>query len=123
MSLHIIAMPDMVIANGATDSNIAYAAGSPTAPNMATTGDGFRDADSITIYAPDTLPETVTIHVDSSEPAATNFDPLQRGGADVTVPAGKAVTLDLISFKAMKLVSGVGTGGIRTFKVTKAVWI
>lgn len=123
MSLHIITMPDMVIPNAGTDSNIAYASGSPTAPNMVTTGDGFRDADSITIYAPDTLPETVTVQVDSTEPAATNFNPLQRGGADVTVPAGKAVTVDSISFRAMKLVSGVGAAAQRTFKVTKAVWI
>lgn len=123
MSLHVIAMPDLVIPNTQTDSNILYAAGAPTAPNMATSGEGFRDADSITIYAPDVLAETVTVQVDSTEPVATNFNPLSRGGADVTIPAGKAITLELLSFKALKLVAGVGVAGTKTFKVTKSVWI
>lgn len=123
MSQHVFALPDLVIPNTQTDSNVLYAAGAPTAPNMATTGDGFRDADSITIWGPDTLPETVTVHVDSTEPQATNFNPLSRGGSDVTIPAGKAFTIELISFKALKLVAGVGVAAQRTFKVTKTVWV
>jgi hypothetical protein len=121
MSQHVLPLPDLVILNAATDSNVLLASGLPTAPNMATTGDGFRDADFVTIHAPDTLPETVTLHVDSSE-AAVNFNPLYRGGADVTIPAGKAVTIDELAFRAMKLVSGVGVAAQRTFKVTKTVW-
>jgi hypothetical protein len=122
MSLHVIALPDLVIPNAGTDSNILLAHGLPTAPNMATTGDGFRDADSITIFAPDTLPETVTVQVDSSE-TAVNFNPLFRGAADVTVPAGKAITIELLSFKALKVVAGAGVAAQRTFKVNKNVWI
>lgn len=122
MSLHHFSLPDLVIPNGQTESNVLLAHGLVVG-SMVTTGDGFRDADSITIHPPDTLPETVTVHVDSSEPGATNFSPLQRGGVDVTVPAGKATTVELISFKAMKLVASGATGGIRTFKVNKAVWV
>lgn len=122
MGMHQMPLPDLVIASAGTDSNILLSAGAPTAPNMATTGDGFRDADSITIFAPDTLPETVTVHVDSAE-SAVNFNPLQRGGADVVIAAGKAVTIELISFKALRLISGVGTAATRTFKVIKGVWI
>ncbi len=122
MSQHTFPLPDLVVANAATDSNVLLERGAPTAPNMATTGDGFRDSDSITIHAPDTLPETATVHVDSAE-VAVNFNPLQRGGADVTIPVGKSVTIDLISFKALKIVLSVAAGAQRTFKVTKGVWV
>lgn len=122
MGLHQMPLPDIVVQPAATDSNILLSAGAPTAPNMVTTGDGFRDADSITIFAPDTLPETATVHVDSAE-SAVNFDPLQRAGVDVAIGAGKAVTIELISFKALKIVLSVGAAATRTFKVVKGVWI
>lgn len=121
MSLHILDLPDLVIANGQTDSNVLFAADLP-AGSMVTTGNGFRDADSITIHPPDTLPEATVVNVDNSEPVATNFSPLQRGGGDLTLPAGKAVTIELISFKAIKLVAAA-VGAERRFKVNKAVWI
>lgn len=122
MSLHQFSLPDLVIPNGQTESNVLLSAGLQ-AGSMVTTGDGYRDADSIGINAPDTLPETVTVHVDTSEPGATNFNPLFRGGADVTVPAGKHTTIDLISFKALKLVAGAAVGAERRFRVNKSVWV
>lgn len=121
MGQHQFPLPDLVIPSGQTDSNVLLATGRPTAPAMATSGDGFRDADSITISAPDTLPETVTVHVDTDE-SAVNFNPLFRG-ADVTIGAGKAVTIDLISFRALKLVAGAGVAAERRFEVNKAVWV
>lgn len=122
MSLHVFDLPDLVIANGQTDSNILTASGAPTAPNMASTGFGYRDADSITIFGDDTLPETVTVHTSNLE-SGGDFDPLSRGGVDVTIPAGKSITIELLSFKALKLVAGVAVAGARTFKVNKNVWI
>lgn len=122
MGQHQMPLPDLVVQSAATDSNVLLATGAPIAPEMATTGDGFRDADAITIFAPDTLPEVATVHVDSAE-TAVNFNPLQRGGADVTIAAGKAVTIELISFKALKIVLGGAAGATRTFKVNKSVWV
>jgi hypothetical protein len=88
---------------------------------MVSSGDGYRDADSITVFSPDTLPETVTLHVADVE--GGNFNPLSRGGADVTFAAGKASTLELISWKAMKLVASGAVGAERRFKVNKSVWV
>jgi len=122
MGQHQMPLPDLVVQSGQTISNILLATGAPTAPNMVTTGDGFRDADSITIFAPDTLPETATVNVDSAE-AGVNMDPLQRGGADVTIAAGKAVTIELLSIKALEIVLSGAAGATRTFKVVKNVWV
>lgn len=112
MGQHMFPLPDFVIAITTTDSGVL---------RDYLDGDGFRDADSITIHAPDTLPETVTVHV--SDSPTGNFNPLSRGGADVTVPVGKSITIELLSWKAMKLVAGVAVAAARTFKVTKGVWV
>lgn len=120
MSLHTLSMPDMVIPNGATESNVLTASGL-AAGEMVSSGDGYRDAESITFFAPDTLPETVTLY--TADVPGGNFNPLQRAGADVTFPAGKSITVDSLSFKAMKLVAGGAVGAIRTFKLNKSVWI
>lgn len=122
MSKHTMPLPDLVIANGQTDSNVLKSHGVPTAPDMATTGDGFRDADTITINAPDTLPEAVVVHVDSAE-STVNFNPLMRDGGQVLLSPGEAVTIDGLSFKALKLVATPAVAGTRTFKVTKEVWV
>lgn len=112
MGQHSFPLPDFVIANAATESGVL---------RDYLDGDGFRDADSITIHAPDVLAETVTVQV--ADVAGGNFNPLSRGGADVTIPAGKSVTIELLSWKAMKLVAGVAVAAARTFKVTKSVWV
>jgi hypothetical protein len=97
-----------VIASGQTESNAFLASRD------------FRDADSITIWGPDTLPESVTVHVaDNEAPAASDYAALSRGGADVTIPANKAITVELPSFRAMKLVAGAAVGAERRFKVNK----
>lgn len=118
MSRHLLSLPDLVIPNGGTESNVLLATG---LVGMTTSGDGFRDADGITIFAPDTLPETVTVHVAEAE-SGGNFNPLQREGADVVVPVGKTATIDAISFKALKLVS-LAVAAERRFKVNKSVGV
>lgn len=122
MSQHQISLPDLVIASGQTDSNVLKSEDRNATTGIAS-GDGFRDADSISIHAPDTLPEAITVHVDNAE-SAVNFNPLQRpAGTDVTIVAGKTITISDIAFKALKLVAGAAVGAARTFKVTKVVWV
>lgn len=120
MSDHVFPLPDLVVASGQTLSNILYADG--LISGGVTSGDGFRDARSITIHAPDTLPEVATVHVDSSKTATpNNFNPLQRGTTpvDVTVPQAESVTIELLSIAALRIVLGGAAGATRTFKVTK----
>lgn len=121
MGKHVMPLPDLVISSGQTVSNVLTARGAPTAPNMATTGDGYRDSDFITIHAPDTLPEAVVVNV--SDRSGGNFNPLQRNAVDVAVPAGKSITVDGISFEQLELVAGGAVAATRTFKVEKGVWV
>ena len=116
MSYHTIALPDLVIANGATDSNILYAQ-----PH-------FRDADTIKLYGPTVMPETVTVYVspvgsEASPPAAGDWRVLVNdSGANVTVPAGKAISIDLPSYGAIKLVASGAVAAARTIAATKGMW-
>jgi hypothetical protein len=69
-------------------------------------------ADEIFIHAPDTLPETVDVHVAPSEaPAAADY--VKRGGP---VPANSELVVKGGGAKALKLVSGL-TAAERVFKV------
>lgn len=119
MSRHNTPLPDLVVANAATLSNVLTERGYPTAPNMATDGFGFRDGDNITIEAPAVLAEVATVQVAELESGGT-FDALVRGGADVTIAAGKAVSIELLSFKALRISLGGAAAAQRTFKVTKS---
>lgn len=115
MSSHVIVVQDLVIPNGATDSNILYAQ-----PD-------YRDGDGITIFAPGVLPETVILYASpvgspDAPPSASDFCAVQRNGVDFTVPQGKAETLDMLPYKAIKLVANGAVAGTRTFKVNKLVW-
>jgi hypothetical protein len=118
MSQHMFPLEDLVIASGQTESNVLIAEGAIVAGVH--DGTGYRDADSITIFAPDTLPESTALHV--AEAVGGNFNALFRGGADVTIPAAKAITVELISWKAMKLVAAA-VAAERRFKVNKGVWV
>lgn len=118
MSRHSFPLPDIVVASGQTASNALLERGAPVAPNMASTGDGFRDADAITIEAPAVLAEVATVQVAEAEVGGT-FNALQRAGADVTIAAAKAITIEGISFKALRINLGGAAAATRTFKVTK----
>lgn len=113
MSRHVFPLPDLVIPIGTAESNVIY---------DYLDGDGFRDASDITVFGPDTLPETVEVQVDSSR-TATNFNPLNNEvGAVINVPPGEAIAIEGTAYKALKLVSTSGNvAATRTFKVNKSV--
>lgn len=112
MSSWIQAIASLVVANGATASNVLRA------------GRDFRDADSLTLFGPNGLAEVATVQVsyeDSDNPTA--WFALSRGGADVTVAANKAITVELPSFLAVRILLGGAAGAERTFRVNKAFMI
>jgi hypothetical protein len=115
MSSHVVKVTDLVIPNGQTDSNIIYA-----------TRD-FQDADGITIFSPAVMPETVTVYVSpvgepNSPPSASDFRALQTANADQTLAAGKAETIILLPYKAIKVVASAAVAADRTFNVNKLMW-
>jgi hypothetical protein len=71
------------------------------------------------IYAPATLPETVTVKVagKDSETNVTNMKSLYVSGADITIPAGKAVVIPSSSFGSLALSSGSNVAADRVFDV------
>lgn len=116
MSYHTIAVTALTILNGQTDSSILYAQ-----PD-------FRDGDTLKLYAPGTMPETVKVYVSpvgspSSPPQASDWRILSTdSGTDTVLSAGHALSLDLPAFKAIKLVAGGAVAADRVIAVTKGVW-
>ena len=97
-----IKLGTLVIASGQTDSNTL----------SFLTGAASR-VEALAIAAPDTLPETVTVHV--LLPGAADYNPLRSSGADVVLAPGKTDEIDTIAFGTMKLIAGGAVGGDRTF--------
>lgn len=116
MSYHTIAASPLTIASGQTDSNVLYAE-----PD-------FRDGDTLKLYAPGTMPETVKVFVSpvgtpASPPSASDWRILSTdSGTDTVLSAGHALSLDLPAFKALKLVAGGAVAADRVVAVTKGVW-
>lgn len=116
MSYHTIAVSPLTIPNSGTDSNILYA------------HSDFRDGDSLKLYAPGTMPETVKVYVSpvgepGSPPSASDWRILSTdSGTDTVLSAGHAISLDLPAFKAIKLVAGGAVAADRAITVTKGVW-
>jgi len=99
-----IRFPDLVIAIGETASNEIES--------------DFAHGQNIdyTIYAPATLPETVTVQMSPvNSPAAGDWVDIQKDGTDVTLTAGKG-TLFSGMCKALRLSSGA-TAAERTFRL------
>ncbi len=105
MAQYICALPAMVIVSASSYSNAISL---------------FDDATALTIYSPDTLTGTVTIETEPTSTGAT-FVTLQSGGADVTLPAGKATVINKVGWKQMRLASAASEASARTFPVTKSV--
>ena len=110
MSGQIVTLDDLVVANGQTNSNALVAS------------QHFRDADSITVFGPGTLPETATVQVGDDENLGGTWYNLFRSGADVIIPAGKAITMELPSFRRLRISLSGAAGGTRTFKTNKGFW-
>lgn len=80
----------------------------------------FGMSKAVTILAPDTLPETVTVNVAHNKaPAAADYNPLQQspGGAALTVPADRAVPLPTTAFTSLALIAGVAVAADRVFNL------
>lgn len=104
-------LPTMTIANGTSTSDITIDFTKV-----------FRRVRSIVIYAPATLPETVTVEV--AENDSGTFKPLQSNGTDVTLTAGKATPITNIGFGSMKLVSTSGNVAVdRVFTISGAEFL
>ncbi|MEN6305763.1 MAG: hypothetical protein ABFD96_23765, partial [Armatimonadia bacterium] len=73
----------------------------------------------VTILAPSTLPETVTLR--RAEASGGTFRTHQDGGFDVIVAAGKSVQVPLIGGGAYHLYASSATGGARAFTVDIAM--
>ena len=101
-------LPDLVIANGATASNVI-------------SRNEYADAVSIAIQAPATLAETVTIQVSYDN---STWATLHDGTADIASPlAGKARQyIEMFGFNYFRLLAGSAVGAARTFKVGKQ-WV
>lgn len=97
-----ISLGTLQIANTATESAILDF----------TTGEHAWVKDMI-VVAPDTLPETVTIHV--AKDSTGNFNALQSGGTDITLPVAKATHVGPVAYRFLKLVAGVAVAADRDF--------
>lgn len=110
MAGFMVNLADAVILNGETESNAVH---------------GCDDAEALTVIAPVTVSGTITIQVSSDPPSSDGgttsptFRTLQSGGSDITLPAGKGLTITDISFRQLKMVSSTGEGAARTFKISK----
>lgn len=104
MSLWTANLPNLVIANGATDTTTAITA-------------SLEDAEAVTIAAPSALTGTVTIK--GSVNGGTTYVDVGSGGSDVTIGAGNAVTISPFTFNALKVTSGSTEAAERTFTVLK----
>lgn len=116
MSSSNVQLPDLVIANGGTLSNILNSEKS------------FGDALAIALYSPSGLDaQTYTIEVcnDPYATASSTWFTLQTGDtpADAAPPAaGKAqVYYELASCMAFRIKSGGAVTGDQTFKATKSI--
>lgn len=109
MSRHIQKLGTLTIANGGTNS------GALLAGNVATQ---FGSNVDMVIFAPAALTGTVTMQIAPLEsPSAGDWKTAYLGGADVTIPAGKAVVVPVVAFKNMRLVSSGAEGADRNFEV------
>lgn len=99
---------NLVIAAAATESN-------------ALTAGELADAETLTIFAPGTLPEAVRIQVsNTNSPAAADWRDLDEGGGDIVIGAGQARSVDLVAFKAIRLLAAAGVAAERVFNVNKS---
>lgn len=112
MRRQIISLGTLTIALGATESNeISLNDGVQSKIALGTLVD-------LVVFAPSTLPETVTVQLSwLDRPATTDWRVAYVAGADVTVPAGKAVSVPMAAMKALRLQAGGAVAAARVFHV------
>lgn len=97
---------NLVIPNGGTESNELLMS-------------DVEDAESITIFAPATLPEATKVQVaNTRSPVSADWRDLDEGAGDIAIGAGQARVLDFLSFSALRL-SAAAVAAERTFNVNK----
>lgn len=101
----------LTIANGTAVSSAVLELNSGYSRNIAT----------LLIVSPATLPESITVEVttkyDPANPGNSVWGTLQSGGADITLPAGKATQLTEITAEALRLKSSTNVAGDRVFNL------
>lgn len=70
-----------------------------------------------TVFAPATLPETVTLYLGATEAPANAgvMAQAQSGGAAITLAAGKCYPLNFMGWRSIAVVAGAAVGADRTF--------
>jgi filamentous hemagglutinin family protein len=96
------------ILNGQTDS-----------PILDLTEAKARYGVHLTIIAPGTLPEAITVQVTDGA-AGTIFGTLQSSGADITIAAAKAVVIGKLVAGGLRLHAGVAVAAQRDFIIQGA---
>lgn len=108
------------IANGTTDSaNILDLSINPNTKidvNGTVIGSRTLRTWDLLIDAPPALTGTVKLMV--CDTATGTFIPLQSGGSDITVPAGKSTPISPFTARFLKLVSGGAEGADRDFIIS-----
>lgn len=80
--------------------------------------DQLRPLKSISIKAPATLPDTVTVRSAADDVAGSSFGIVQSPpGTDVTVAAGKVIVLTELPFPRIRLEAAAGVAADRVFEV------
>ena len=103
------------IPNGQTKSNSVQGAWDTT--NAGRVAMNF--ATSITIKAPAALTGVVTVQIAQTHPSVdADFVNLQQQGADLTIAAGKAVTITHVAAQDLRLSSAGAEGAQRDFDVS-----
>jgi hypothetical protein len=98
-----IKLPDLVIANGAQNSNVLGR-------------QSLAEMDAITLFAPAVLAEVVNPQVSPKDGSVdADFVNLQVAGADVVIAAGKAVELTDVAWKEFRLRATGAVAAQRTF--------
>lgn len=72
------------------------------------------------VFAPTTLPETVSIQMEPTRDGAT-WRILQSGGADVTVPAGRVAIIMEGVYRKLRLSAATAVAADRVFHVCAVV--
>lgn len=99
-----ISLPDITIANGATESGV-----------VDFTRGVHAWVKSITIFSP-TQSGAVTAEV--AKALAGPFVTLQSGGVDVSIPASKGTVIDPVAFKFFRLKTTVAPGADEVYEIT-----
>ena len=91
---------------------------------------GFDDSEALAIWAPGTLTGTITLQIaperqatEGGTSSVQTWATLQSGGVDITLSAGKALTITDIAFRQLRLVSTSAEGAERSFKVLKQIMV